>query len=595
MTDYVLGIDLGTTYSAVSVYRNNKSEVIPNLLGKFSTPSIVAFTENERIIGDAAKNQIIRNYLNTVYDSKRLIGRQYSDKVVQEDKKLWPFKVENNGNDKPIIEVKYLGRKTNFYPEQISSMILQQLKENAEKYLGKKINDAVITVPAHFNDSQRQSTIDAAKIANINVLGIINEPTAAAINFGVENKSDKVKRNICILDLGGGTFDITIFKIDNNKFKVIATGGDSHLGGQDFDNELVKFCIKEFKKKNNVDISNNLKAVRRLKLKCEEIKIELSNVLESTIELDGLHEGEDFYMNINRIDFETCCKNLFERCINKIKETLNESKLSKNDIDEIVLVGGSTRIPKIQKLIKEFFPLNEKLNFTINADFSVALGASIFGERLKNNSTLDIEIKDVNPHSLGICSKDGKMVFIIPKNTNIPCSKIKRFQTIYDNQTYFGIGIYEGENPYANKNYNLDNFIIDNITQGPKGSVRMKVTFSLDKDSILTVTAEEERKDNKNCKTLQIKREKQSNLNINELILKEKEMKKNELRRSAILEKKHELESLINSVLEINNPNQQKIQRKARDLKEWLSLSQNEDFNVYESKILEMRKYMKEI
>ena len=298
MTDFVLGIDLGTTYSSVCIWRNGKSEIIPNKNGKLSTPSIVAFTKNERIIGQAAKNQIIRNYHNTVFDSKRLIGRRYSDKVVQEDKKLWPFKVKNDGNDKPIIEVKYLGRKTNFYPEQISSMILQQLKENAEKYLGKKINDAVITVPAHFNDSQRQSTIDAAKIANINVLGIINEPTAAAINFGVENKSNKNKRKICILDLGGGTFDITIIEIDNNRFKVIATGGDSHLGGQDFDNELVKFCINDFKKKNNVDISNNLKAVRRLKLKCEETKIELSHMLETNIELDGFHEP---FLDCNRI------------------------------------------------------------------------------------------------------------------------------------------------------------------------------------------------------------------------------------------------------------------------------------------------------
>ena len=593
MEELVLGIDLGTTYSSISIWKNGKVEIIPNSFGKFSTPSIVAFTKNERIVGEAAKNQIIRNYLNTVYDSKRLIGRRYSDKVVQEDKKLWPFKVVNDGKDKPIIEVEYLGKKETFFPEQISAMILQQLKKDAEYYLGKKINNAVITVPAYFNDSQRQSTIDAAKIAKINVLRTINEPTAAAINFGIENNCNE-KKNICILDFGGGTFDITIIEINNKKFKVIATGGDSHLGGQDFDNELVKICIDYFKKNNKIDISNNLKAIRRLKIKCEEIKIQLSNVIETSIEIDGLSEGEDFFMNITRIDFEAKCKDLFDRFICTINETLKESKLDKKDLNEIVLVGGTTRIPKIQQLIKDIFPLINKLNFTINQDYSVAMGAAIIGERLKENSSLDIEIQDICPHSLGISSKNGKMAVIIPKNTNIPCSKIKRFQTIYDDQPYFGIGIYEGESEFINDNYNLDNFIIDNLTKGPKGSVKMKVTFSLDTDCILTVIAEEEGKDNKNSKKLEIKREKQSRLNISELIKKENEMNKNNFRKSQILEIKYKLESLLNSVLETNHPNTIKIKRKASDIKEWLSHSQNEDINVYESKILEMKQYMDE-
>ena len=593
MEELVLGIDLGTTYSSISIWKNGKVEIIPNRFGKFSTPSIVAFTKNERIVGEAAKNQIIRNYLNTVYDSKRLIGRRYSDKVVQEDKKLWPFKVVNDGKGKPIIEVEYLGKKETFFPEQISAMILQQLKKDAEQYLGKKINNAVITVPAYFNDSQRQSTIDAAKIAKINVLRTINEPTAAAINFGIENNCNE-KKNICILDFGGGTFDITIIEINNKKFKVIATGGDSHLGGQDFDNELVKICIDYFKKNNKIDISNNLKAIRRLKIKCEEIKIQLSNILETTIEIDGLSEGEDFFMNITRIDFEAKCKDLFDRFLCTINETLKESKLDKKDLNEIVLVGGTTRIPKIQQLIKDLFPLINKLNFTINQDYSVAMGAAIIGERLKENSSLDIEIQDICPHSLGISSKNGKMAVIIPKNTNIPCSKIKRFQTIYDDQPYFGIGIYEGESEFINDNYNLDNFIIDNLTKGPKGSVKMKVTFSLDIDCILTVIAEEEGKDNKNSKKLEIKREKQSRLNISELIKKENEMNKNNFRKSQILEIKYKLESLLNSVLETNHPNTIKIKRKASDIKEWLSHSQNEDINVYESKILEMKQYMNE-
>ena len=339
-------------------------------------------------------------------------------------------------------------------------------------------------------------------------------------------------------------------------------------------------------------MSNNLKAIRRLKLRCEEAKIELSNMIEITIEVDCLSDGEDFYFNVTRIDFEKKCEHLFERFKNKIIETLNEVQLNKEDLDEIVLVGGTTRMPKIQDITKELFPLNEKLNFSISPDYSVAIGASIIGERLKENSTLEIDIQDINPLSLGISSKNGKMAVIIPKNTTIPCTKIKRFQTVYDNQSYFGIGIYEGENENVEDNYNLDNFIIDNLTLGPKGSVKMKVTFSLDKDCILTVIAEEERDDIKNSKILEIKREKQSKLNIAELTLKENEMNKKDISKSQIIEIKYKLESLLNSVLQINNPNKTKIKRKASDIKEWLRHSQNEEFNVYQSKLLEMKQYI---
>ena len=566
MSKYAIGIDLGTTYSSVSVWKHEKYELIPNELGKFSTPSMVAFTEKEIMIGDTAKNQIMRNYENTIFDSKRLIGRKYSEKQVQEDKKFWPFKVINDENDRPLIEVNYKGKST-FSPEEISSMILKNLKKNADDYIGQEVKDSIITVPANFNDSQRQSTINAAKIAGLNVVQIINEPTAAALTFGLEFQSNK-KRNVCMFDLGGGTFDITIIEIENRTLKVIATGGDSHLGGEDFDNALVNYCVEEFKKKNKIDISNNRKALLRLKIACEKAKIALSSLKETNIDIDCLAEGEDFVIDITRTDFEECCDDLFLKCLKTLKETIYESNLKEKDIDEVVLVGGSSRIPKIREIVQKHFKLN-KLNLTINPDFAVAAGAGIkAGIYTKLPGFENLEVKDVNPLSLGVSTIGGKMSIIIPKNTLIPCSEYKRYKTIYDNQPNFIVGIYQGENEFFKDNYKLDFFCIENIRKAPKGEVILKITFSLDKDSILAITAEEE--GNKN--------------NFKHLVVKRAEINKE-------IELRFKLGNLLDRILS-KNKNNSDIEKKVLDLKNWLNNSQTLDPSVYESKIQEVQKYL---
>ena len=568
MSKYAIGIDLGTTYSSVSVWKNEKFELIPNEMGKFSTPSMVAFTEKEIKIGDTAKNQIMRNYENTIFDSKRLIGRKYSEKQVQEDKKFWPFKVINDENDRPLIEVNYKGKST-FSPEEISSMILKNLKKNAEDYLGQEVKDSIITVPANFNDSQRQSTINAAKIAGLNVIQIINEPTAAAITFGLEFQSDK-KRNVCMFDLGGGTFDITIIEIENRTLKVIATGGDSHLGGEDFDNALVNYCVEEFKKKNKIDISNNRKALLRLKIACEKAKIDLSSLKETQIDIDCLAEGEDLLIDITRTDFEKYCNDLFLKCLKTLKETIKESNLNEKDIDEVVLIGGSSRIPKIREIIQKHFKLN-KLNLTINPDFAVAAGAGIkAGIYTQLSGFENLEVKDVNPLSLGVSTIGGKMSIIIPKNTLIPCSEYKRYKTIYDNQPNFIVGIYQGENEFFKDNYKLDFFCIENIRKAPKGEVILKITFSLDKDSILAITAEEEGNKN-NSKHLVITR---GHTEINKEI-----------------ELRFKLGNLLDIILS-KNKNNSEIEKKVLDLKNWLNNSQTIDPSVYDSKIQEVQKYL---
>ena len=335
--NYVIGIDLGTTYSCVGVWKNNKSEIITNKIGKFVTPSVVSFTENERLIGEQAKSQITRNYKNTIYDAKRLIGRKFNDEEVQNDMKLWPFTVKEDNKNKPLICVEYKKEQKEFYPEQISAMILERLKENAETFLGQKVKDAVITVPAYFNNAQRQATIDAGRIAGLNVIKTINEPTAAAIAYGLENQSNK-KKNVCVFDLGGGTFDVTILEIEGKKFTVKAIGGDSHLGGTDFDNELIKYCIEKFKEENDIDISNDQKALRRLKVACEQAKIDLSNQNDTIIEVQSLSQDIDFELIITRKEFEKICQPKFNICIEKLKNIIEDSKISKNKINEILLI-----------------------------------------------------------------------------------------------------------------------------------------------------------------------------------------------------------------------------------------------------------------
>ena len=523
MNDQIsIGIDLGTTYSCVGVYKNNKIDIIqsPNSGTNRTTPSMVSFVKEQTLIGYAAKNVLARYPENTIYDVKRLIGRNFSDKEVQEDIKYWPFQIESDENDKTMIIASIKDKKEKFYLEQISALILKKLKKNAEDYLGKKVNNAVITVPAYFNNNQRQSTIDAGKIAGLNVLKIINEPTAAAIGFGFENPK-KDEKKVCVFDFGGGTFDVTILSIKDSNFIINATGGDTHLGGQDIDNILVEYCIQEFKELTGIDISNNKTAIRRVKNECEKVKKFLSGVDEADIDIDCLAKGEDFSITIDKAKLEDLCEKIFQRCIIILKQTIEESGFKKEEIDEVVLVGGSSRIPKIQEMIKEYFGGDSKLilSKTINADEAVAYGAAIVAHKysynLNDDNDFNLNIKDVIPLTLGVGSKDN-MIPMIKKNTNVPFKKVKTFHTIKDNQTDFGIGIYEGEEKLIKDNILLDTFYLRNITKAPKGETKMEITFDVDENGILNVTAKE--KGNNNEKKIKVERGKRNENTIKNLV-----------------------------------------------------------------------------
>ncbi len=510
---YSIGIDLGTTYSCVAVYKNDKVDIIPNKMGARTTPSVISYTDKECKIGIQAKNQITSNFKNTIYDTKRLIGRNFYDEVVQTDMKLWPFTIEKDQNDKPLIEVEYKNEKKLYYPEDISATILRQLKEDTQNFLGENsiIDGAVITVPAYFNNLQRQATIDAGKIAGLNVIKIINEPTAAAIAYGLEYKSN-TKKNVCVFDLGGGTFDVTILEIDNKKFTVKTTGGDTHLGGEDFDNELIKFCIEKFKEESGIDITLNKKAERRLKFYCERLKIDLSAQEQNLVDIENISDGENLLIYVSQTEFNHICKKHFDKCIEILKQTIKNSGLKKDDINDVVLIGGSTRIPEIQKRIKKFFDKNTNICKTINADEAVAYGAAIeaaLHNEVQRNELMfnykDFKINDINPHSIGI-SNNGKMYFMIKKDQIIPVTIEKKIKTSRDNQTFFGIAIYEGENELVSKNIRLGYCILDNINVKEKGKVTGKITFVLDNKYILKIIIEEEGKRNK--RELEIERKK---------------------------------------------------------------------------------------
>ncbi len=490
-TNYAIGIDLGTTYSCVGVMRNNKVEIIANDQGNRTTPSFVAFTDSERLIGDAAKNQAASNSKNTVFDAKRLIGRNFNDQSVQDDIKHFSFNVVNESG-KPSIEVSYLGETKRFKPEEISAMVLTKMKQTAEDYLGNTVKDAVITVPAYFNDSQRQSTKDAGAISGLNVLRIINEPTAAAIAYGLDNKSDKEK-NILIFDLGGGTFDVSILSLENGVFEVKSTAGDTHLGGEDFDNKLVEHFAAEFQRKHRKDLRGNDRALRRLRTACERAKRTLSSSASAQIEIDSLYEGIDFNSSITRARFEDLCIDYFRGCLTPVEKALTDAKMSKSDIDDVVLVGGSTRIPKVQELLKNFFN-GKELNKSINPDEAVAYGAAVQAAILKGHGseeTKDLLLIDVTPLSLGIETAGEMMTKIIERNTTIPCKKSQIFSTFADNQTAVTISIFEGERARTKDNNLLGRFNLTGIPPAPRGVPQIEVSFDLDANGILNVNAVE--------------------------------------------------------------------------------------------------------